>query len=346
MALSTLQRRDTTSARIEQRRSPVASLEEIFRRASIADDLAAVERQLRARTASRSSLLAESGAYIIAAGGKRLRAALVLLMARLGEYDPERAVHPAASVELLHGASLIHDDLVDHADRRRGHVTVHTRWDNGVALMLGDYFFALSADELSAEPDSRIIRFYADAAHTIVEGELSPVTRLEPLSTAIDQYIYKIGCKTAALFVAACKAGMTVAGGTPEQIEIAGRFGYDLGLAFQIVDDVLDFVGDEATLGKPAGNDLREGTWTLPLLYTVDSSDDPMLRDVVETGHVKPEQVTHLVDLVVKSGGVARAMSEAHYIADRAFRQLDGFPPSPTKRALADVCEFVLARRA
>lgn len=346
MALSTLQRRDTTNARIEPRRPPVASLEEIFGRANIADDLAAVERRLLERTASRSSLLAESGAYTIAAGGKRLRAALVLLAARLGEYNLDRAMHPAAAVELLHGASLIHDDLVDHADRRRGRVTVHTRWGNGVALMLGDYFFALSADELSAEPDSRIIRFYADAAHTVVEGELSPVTQLEPFSVALDQYIYKIGCKTAALFVAACKAGMAVSGGTAEQIEAVGRFGYDLGLAFQIVDDVLDFIGDEATLGKPAGNDLREGTWTLPLLYAVDSSNDPMLRAVAETGHVKPEQVPYLVDLVVKNGGVARAMHEARYIADRALRHLDGFPPSPTKRALADVCEFVLARRA
>jgi heptaprenyl diphosphate synthase/octaprenyl-diphosphate synthase len=180
----------------------------------------------------------------------------------------------------------------------------------------------------------------------VVEGELSPVTRLEPLNLAMDQYIYKTGCKTAALFVASCKAGIAVAGGTPEQIEAVGRFGYDLGLAFQIVDDVLDFVGDEVTLGKPAGNDLREGTWTLPLLYAVDSSNDPALRAVVQTGHVDPEQVPYLVDLVIKTGGVARAMSEARYIAERALRHLDIFPPSPTKRALADICEFVLARRS
>ncbi|HEU5013384.1 MAG TPA: polyprenyl synthetase family protein, partial [Roseiflexaceae bacterium] len=141
MALSTLQRREKTSTLIEQRRAVVPGLDEIFRRVGIADDLAAVERRLLERTTSRSQLLAESGAYTVAAGGKRLRAALVLLSARLGDYHLDRAIHPAAAVELLHGASLIHDDLVDHADRRRGRVTVHTRWDNGVALMLGDYFF-------------------------------------------------------------------------------------------------------------------------------------------------------------------------------------------------------------
>src|SRR5262249_49940125 len=161
--------------------------------------------------------------------------------ARLGEYDLARAARPAVAIELLHAASLIHDDLVDHTLRRRGRVTVHARWDSHVALMLGDYFFALSANELASEPDPRIIGFYADAANTVVEGELRPVTQLEPIEVALAQYRYKIGCKTAALFEAACRAGIAVAGGSAEQIEALGGFGYDLGLAFQIVDDVLDF---------------------------------------------------------------------------------------------------------
>ncbi len=241
---------------------PPASLGEIFRRAELAEDLTAIEQLLIERAGARAPLL-------------------VLLAARLGHYDLERAAHPAAAIELLHAASLVHDDLVDHTQRRRGHATVHTRWDSAVALMLGDYFFALSAGELAAEPDPRIIRFYAHAAQTIVEGELSPVTQIEPLDIALAQYRYKIGCKTAALFEAAGKAGIAVAGGTPEQIEALGRFGYDLGLAFQIVDDVLDFTGDEQALGKPAGNDLRERTWTLPLIYAVAESGNPLLRSLV-----------------------------------------------------------------
>ncbi len=236
---------------------------------------------------------------MIGAGGKRLRAALVLLAARLGHYDLERAAHPAAAVELLHTASLVHDDLVDHAPRRRNHATIHTRWGNTVALMLGDYFFALSANELAAEPDPRIISFYANAAQTIVEGELSPVMQLEPLDIALEQYRYKIGCKTAALFEASCKAGIAVAGGTPEQIEALGHFGYDLGLAFQIVDDVLDFTGDERTLGKPAGNDLREGTWTLPLIYAVAESSSPLLRNLVDKPRPAASQVRKLVAMVI-----------------------------------------------
>ncbi len=326
--------------------SPTAGLDDIFRRAALIEDLAAVERLLMERTASHSHLIAASGAHTVSAGGKRLRAALVLLAARLGRYDFERTAHPAAAVELLHAASLVHDDLVDHAARRRGRVTVHARWDSGVALMLGDYFFALAAGELASEPDPRIIRFYTKAAQTLVEGELSPVTQLEPLGVALSQYRYKIGCKTAALFEAACKAGMAVGQGDAGQIAALGQFGYDLGLAFQIVDDVLDFTGDEATLGKPAGNDLREGTLTLPLIYAVAQSDDPLLREVARTARPLPDMVPDLVAAVVVAGGAARAMQEAHATAERALGALGSFPASRTKRALGEICDFVLNRHA
>ncbi|HEU4322136.1 MAG TPA: polyprenyl synthetase family protein [Roseiflexaceae bacterium] len=319
---------------------------EVFRRAGLIDDLAVVERRLLDRTASHSQLLSDSGAYTVAAGGKRLRAAMVLLAARLGSYQLDRAVHPAAAVELLHAASLVHDDLVDHAGMRRGRVTVHERWDQHVALMLGDYFFALAADELSAEPDPRIIRFYAEAAHVIVEGELSPVRQLEPLDVALQQYRYKTGCKTAALFEAACKAGIAVGGGTPEQIEALGRFGYDMGVAFQIVDDVLDFTGDEAALGKPAGNDLREGTLTLPLIYAVADSRNPLLRDLVRNPRPDPALVPQIVAAVIAEGGTDRAMDEANRTVERALFQLERFSHSPARRALSEICEFVLARQS
>jgi heptaprenyl diphosphate synthase/octaprenyl-diphosphate synthase len=348
MALSTLQLARDEVCPADAQAPPLSSdLGAIFQRATLADDLAAIERLLMRRVDSRAPLLAAASAHTIGAGGKRLRAALVLLAARLGHYDLERASHPAAAIELLHTASLIHDDLVDHTERRRGHVTVHTRWDSSVALMLGDYFFALSANELAAEPDPRIIRFYATAARTIVEGELSPVTQLEPLDVALAQYRYKIGCKTAALFEAACKAGIAVAGGADEQTEALGRFGYDLGLAFQIVDDVLDFTGDEQALGKPAGNDLREGTWTLPLIYAVAQSSSPQLRDLARTPRPpSAKRVSELLAAVIASGGVARAMEEAHATAARAIDQLAGFPPSATTYALAEICDFVLSRQS
>lgn len=346
-----LYQRDLQAQRVTDQAAPLAwrlppGLGDLLWRAGMGDDLMAVEHLIVQRTASRSALLAAAGAHSVAAGGKRLRAALVLLAARLGHYDLSRATHPAAAVELLHAASLVHDDLVDHAERRRGRVTVHAGWGGDVALMLGDYFFGLAAGELAAEPDPRIIMFYAGAAQTIVEGELSPVTQLEPLDVALAQYRYKIGCKTAALFEAACKAGITVAGGSDQQIDALGRFGYDLGLAFQIVDDVLDFTGDEATLGKPAGNDLREGTLTLPLIYALAQSDSPLLRAVAETACPDPTCVPQIVAAVIAAGGTARAMDEARATAARAIGQLDGFPPSSARQALGEICDFVLDRRA
>jgi heptaprenyl diphosphate synthase/octaprenyl-diphosphate synthase len=323
-----------------------ASLGEVFRQAALDDDLATVERLLMQRTGSHSRLLSAAGAHTVAAGGKRLRAALVLLAARLGDYSLTRAARPAVAIELLHAASLVHDDLVDHTLRRRGRVTVHARWDNQVALMLGDYFFAVSAHELAAEPDPRIIRFYAEAAQTVVEGELRPVTQLEPIEVALAQYRYKIGSKTAALFEAACKAGIAVAGGSADQIDALGRFGYDLGLAFQIVDDVLDYTGDEATLGKPAGNDLREGTLTLPLIYAVAQSSSPLLREVASRPRLDSTQVPQLVAAVFGAGGANRAMDEAQQTAKRAIAHLSDFPPSSAIRALAEICDFVLCRQA
>ena len=223
-------------------------------------DLEKVDQIIVERVQPRLAVIRIAGQHILTSGGKRIRAALTLLSAQLGTYDLGRVLHSAAAVELIHSASLVHDDLVDQAERRRGTVTVHTRWDGDVALMVGDYLFALAAAEMALAPDPRIIGFFSRGVMTICEGELSPVLDVAPLDTALEQYLYKIGCKTAALFEAGCKAGMVCGGGTPEQVEALGRFGYDLGLAFQIVDDVLDYVGDADTLGKPAGNDLREGT--------------------------------------------------------------------------------------
>ncbi len=322
-----------------------AGLAEIFRRADLTADLAEIESRLLARTASRSALLSDAGAYTVAAGGKRLRAALVLLSARLGSYDLDRAAHPAIAIELLHAASLVHDDLVDRAGQRRGRVTVHNRWDKDVALMLGDYFFGLAANELANEPDPRIIRFYTAAAQTMVEGELSPVTQLEPMHVALKQYYQKIGSKTAVLFAAACKAGIAVAGGSDEQIEQLGTFGYDLGLAFQIVDDVLDFVGDEQLLGKPAGNDLREGTLTLPLIYAVAQSGAPLLREVAASGRPDAARVPQLVAAVNAAGGSARAMDEARQLIEQALRQLDGFAPTLARRTMAEIGAFIIDRQ-
>lgn len=305
-------------------------------------DIQQVDHVMLERVRSHSTLINVAGRHVLNSGGKRLRAALTLLSGQLGHnYELERVLHAATAVELIHVASLVHDDLVDEAERRRGVVSVHTRWDQGVALMVGDYFFALASWEMALVPDTRIITYFSQAVMTICEGELAPVMCATPIETALEQYYYKIGCKTAALFMAACKSGMASSGGTDEQIEALGRFGYDLGMAFQIVDDILDFTGDENLLGKPAGSDLRNGVITLPLIYAVAASRDNTLETVLDA---QDEELIVWAVAEVQRLGVARAYEEARLLIDRALANLDLFPDSPARQTLSDIAAFVIER--
>ncbi|NJK79392.1 MAG: polyprenyl synthetase family protein [Chloroflexaceae bacterium] len=322
------------------------STRERFARAGIVGELQALEDLLLARTASHSAYIAAAGAHTVQAGGKRLRAALALLASRLrGTSHTEQALHTAASVELIHAASLVHDDLVDHTRRRRGRVTVHALWDNDVALMVGDYFFALAAAEMALCRDPRIITYYAQAVQTIVEGELNPVTTVEPLDSALQQYLYKTGAKTATLFAAGCKAGMATGGGSEDDIAALGHYGYDLGVAFQIVDDVLDFIGDEKTLGKPAGNDLREGTITLPLMYAVEQSRSDFLRDIAGVSGLSDEQVAQAIAEVKQAGAIERTQQEARAYVERAVAHLNHFAESPARQTMIELAWFVIQRQ-
>jgi heptaprenyl diphosphate synthase len=309
-------------------------------------DLEQVDQIIVERVRPRLSVIQAAGRHILTSGGKRVRAALALLSAQLGHYDLGRVLHSAAAVELIHAASLVHDDLVDEAERRRGTVTVHTRWDGDVALMVGDYLFALAAAEMALAPDPRIIEFFSRGVMTICEGELSPVVNVTPLDVAMEQYLFKTGAKTAALFEAACKAGMVCGGGTPDQIDALGRFGYELGLAFQIVDDVLDFTADAAALGKPAGNDLREGTITLPLIYAVAAGGDPGLAEVLDLDPPDEERVQWAIDEVRRLGGAERALADARHYAEQAATRLDMFPDSAAKHALGEIARFIVTRAA
>ncbi|WP_370650082.1 polyprenyl synthetase family protein [Oscillochloris sp. ZM17-4] len=331
---------------VRQRVAQGSGILDLFERASLTADLRAVEDLLLERSRSRSELITAASIHTVRSGGKRLRAAMALLAAQLGSYQLSNVIHAAASAELIHAASLVHDDLVDQAARRRGRVTVHTRWDNDVALMVGDYFFALAAAEMSLSPDPRIITFYAAAVQTIVEGELSPVMQAEPAETALSQYFYKTGAKTAALFEAACKAGMAAGGGGDAQIAALGRYGFDVGIAFQIVDDVLDFTGDEDTLGKPAGNDLRQGTITLPLIYALESTGSPLLRAVIEQSAADESVIDAAIAEVLSAGGADAAMAEARRYIAQAIGNLDAFPNSLARQSLIDLTEFVVNRES
>jgi heptaprenyl diphosphate synthase/octaprenyl-diphosphate synthase len=310
---------------------------------ALLDDLRQVEQVVMERVKSRSAVVTIAGQHLLGSGGKRLRAAMALLTAQLGTYQFDQVLHAAAAVELIHTASLVHDDLVDEAERRRGVETVHARWDHGVALMVGDYFFALAAGEMALSPDPRVITYFSHAVMTICEGELSPVMSTTPLETAVQQYYYKIGCKTAALFEAACKAGMATGGGSDAQIEQAGQFGYQIGLAFQVIDDVLDFAGNEAALGKPVGGDLRKGVITLPLIYAVAAGGGDELAAVVDTPDDEA-RIAWALGEVKRLGAIEQTRQEAERLVAQARAHLAGFPDTPARQLLYDIGAFTLER--
>lgn len=319
-------------------------LNTILAQVGLGDDMRRVEAEMLDRIQSSNQLLHDAGAYTVQAGGKRLRAMLVLLSARLASYDFDRAKHPAVAIELLHAASLVHDDLVDHANARRGRATVHVTWDRDVALALGSFLFGVAARELAHEPDERIIGFYVHAARCMVEGELNPVTVVAPRAAAEAQYYRKIGYKTAVLFEAACRAGIAVAGGSPQAVAALGAFGYELGLAFQIIDDILDLTENEAVLGKPAGNDIREGTITLPLILAHDREPNADLLRVGD-GPVPAQLVPALIAQIHAAGGIDAAYDAAADRITRGLAYLTPYADEAIYAAFQAIAQHVVHRR-
>ncbi len=316
----------------------------------ISAELQMVDRAVLERFESRSVLLNAASQYLLRSGGKRMRASLTLLAARLlsaGGKQPDlgRMLNIATAIEMIHAASLVHDDLVDDADVRRGRPTVHNKWGGNVALMVGDYLFALAAEQMAAASDPRIIKSFARGVVRICEAELSPVTDVVPLECALDQYFAKIGGKTAALFECAAESGMIVGGGDDEQVMVARQFGYEIGLAFQIIDDILDFTGDEHTLGKPAGHDLQEGTITLPVIYAVEMGAGDIVREAAQAIEPGPELVAAAVAEVRRICATKRAFTEAERLVHAAIERLSIFPDSPAKDGLVELAELVLRRK-
>lgn len=308
-------------------------------------DLQAIDEEILRKLQSRSALINVAGRYLLSSGGKRVRAALTLLSARLGPgYTFESVAHAATAVELIHAASLVHDDLIDDADQRRGRTTIHTKWNGNVALMVGDYLFALAAGEMALSPDPRVIRIFADGVQRICEAELSPVTDVQPTDVALSQYYAKIGGKTAALFEAGTRAGIICGQGDEDDVEALGHFGYEIGLAFQIVDDVLDFTADASILGKPAGHDLREGTITLPLILAAQAGGSAVLHEVAHTDNPSDALVSAAVAEVRRMRGTELALDEAHRLVSTAIQRLERFLPGTARSGLIDLAEFALRR--
>jgi len=308
----------------------------------VADDIPEVGQRLRGLAQHQTDLLGDTLAYIFETGGKKIRPALVLLSGSLGEYDLTRLVTLSASLEVVHMATLVHDDTVDEALTRRGLATISSVWSPNVAILVGDFLFAQSAF-LAAELQSvRIMSLLSETVMAMIGGELRQFEAAQSRSIDEQNYLERIAGKTASLFAMCCEGAGIVSGQSEERLTALREYGFNLGMAFQIVDDVLDFVGVEDSLGKPAGSDLRNGTITLPaILFAQQRGVDSVLVHDLHEGR----NVEQLIGAIQDSGSAEDALERGRAYADRACSALTLFPASPSKDALLSLGDYVLSRK-
>lgn len=315
--------------------------------AHLSDDLAAVEQMIRERTTSKHApRITEVTAHLMGAGGKRLRPLLTMASARLCGYTGDKHVHLATAVEFVHTATLLHDDVVDESDKRRGLPSANRMWDNKSAILVGDYLFARSFQLMTETDRMRILRILADAAFTITEGEVLQFTAAQNLATTEEIYFEVARAKTSELFSAATRTGAILAD-SDESIEMAlYNYGDALGIAFQVTDDLLDFFGGE-TLGKRTGDDFRERKLTLPIIKTVakaDAEERAFWERTIAKGDQTEADLDTALDIMRKHGTLEETRAVALDWAEKAKRALDPLPDDPIRDMLRDIADFVVQR--
>jgi octaprenyl-diphosphate synthase len=308
-------------------------------------DMAAVDALIRARLASDVVLINQIAEHIIGGGGKRLRPMLVLLAAQAMGYQGRHHVLLAAVVEFIHTATLLHDDVVDESDLRRGRRTANALWGNAASVLVGDFLYSRSFQMMVEADDMRVMRILADTTNQIAEGEVLQLLNIHNPDTDETAYLRVIERKTAVLFAAATRLGALLAGAPDAQEEALARFGLNLGFAFQIADDVLDYVSDADTLGKNIGDDLAEGKATLPLIYAIErapAAQAASLRRAIETGGL--DSLDNIVSAIRDTGAIERARRHAQHYADAAKTALSTLPHSPAREALFVLADYALKR--
>ena len=335
-------------ALIGQGRDETADLQEHFL-GLVADKLAATEVRFRQYLKSDVPFIDQACDYMATSGGKRVRPALLLLTSQLLGHDGDEEITYAAVIELIHTASLIHDDIIDHATLRRGAATVNHLWGNSKTVLLGDWMYTTSMQMALSHGNLEVIRRLCAATLKMVEGELLTLERLGSVDLTVDEYFEIIERKTAHLFEAACEIPTLIAPTVAGTEAALRNYGNRLGTCFQLVDDLLDFTASEDEVGKPVLSDLREGKLTLPLILVLNrsgSQEKDLVRRVLEDGsfdRVAPEQILEMVET---EGALEEVEEMARNRAGEAQRQLDVFPDVPARSALEYAPEYVLRRRA
>jgi geranylgeranyl pyrophosphate synthase len=307
-------------------------------------DMPEVEERMRSHPGSHHPSLDTAVDHLLASGGKRIRPTLVLLCGGMLNADRDRLVTLASAIELLHTATLVHDDLIDEASLRRGIPTLNSQWTPGATVLTGDYIFARAANLAARTGSLEIMERFAETLMTIVNGEITQLFATRSDDYRRDYYD-RIYAKTASLFELAAEGGALLGAVETGLANEVKRFGYAIGVAFQIVDDVLDFVGDPAKVGKPVASDLRQGLMTLPTLYLLEqNANDPALQRLIRNERLEEGEMDRLIEAIRQSGAIEQARAEADSFIVEAETLLSGMPASPERDALAELAQYIVQR--
>jgi octaprenyl-diphosphate synthase len=311
----------------------------------IATDMLAVDATIRAQLHSDVPLVSQIADYIISAGGKRIRPALVLLMANAWGYRGTDHHKLAAVIEFIHTATLLHDDVVDESSLRRGRETANALFGNAASVLVGDFVYSRAFQMMVSVNNMRVMRILADATNVIAEGEVLQLMNMHDPDVTEERYLQVIRSKTAKLFEAATELGSLIAGTTEDNINAAAEYGRSLGTAFQLIDDVLDYSGNAHDIGKNVGDDLREGKPTLPLIYLLQhgtTQERELVRNCIE--HGDEEHFDDILNAITGSGALEYTRLKAEQASQRAISCLDRLPEGGHKTALMQLAKFAVER--
>ncbi|MEO0411620.1 MAG: polyprenyl synthetase family protein [Pseudomonadota bacterium] len=315
--------------------------------ALVADDMRLVNTTILERMESPVSLIPQLAGHLIASGGKRLRPMLTLASSKLVGYEGKRQCKLAACVEFIHTATLLHDDVVDESALRRGKDTANAVWGNQASVLVGDFLFSRAFELMVEDGSLKVLKILSSASSIIAEGEVQQMMTVADLTTTEDIYMDVIGAKTAALFAAACQISAVVAERPQREEDALSAYGRDLGLAFQIVDDVLDYSANQRKLGKTVGDDFQEGKVSLPVILAYQRGTDAQKafwQRTIGKGECHDDDLQQAIDILTSTNALVDATRRAQHFADRALDCLNLFAPSSARSALSDIVHFCLQR--
>jgi len=311
------------------------------------DDIRRVEEQFREDLASRVPLIRKVGEYVLASGGKRVRPMMLLLSAQLTGYQGNAHIGLASVVEFIHTATLLHDDVVDSAVLRRGQDSANAVWGNEASVLVGDFLFAKSFSIMVREGNLDILRTLSDATTQMAEGEVLQLISTSDVELDEQHYIEVVRNKTAVLLSAASRSGAILGGCSPEEEEALAAYGMDLGIAFQFMDDALDYIADQAEFGKECGHDLLEGKVTLPLIQTLNNctnEERQKVAAIVEQEVLPDEDLQYVVRLIHSYDGIGYTRERAKTLIESAKTNLSGFSDCPAKEAMLRLADYIVSR--